>query len=295
MAFVSTHTPGFSFEEMREARTQEQKKTIGLEGDYFSEKLIKDLSNMSDVDVIVIGSDMNTNPEIWSPSFKLFKKAGYKILRTGSPTNVNPQEKSDNLRELDFIFVKENSTLRHPLTSLFKKTFHLQAAIQPKTKPLHSDHPDNPFDPEKNASDHLPIYAGLTLYQKGPLDKFGSTPIIGTLTGCGRFTVGLVASLINTVAWGVLALLSKETTQAKQRLSRTLQHLTMGSIELIPGLKWGLEKLLIKRGVSVTLRETVSPIDSAPLGNRKTLGQLFWSLINQPTPRRERAPSPAAP
>lgn len=293
MAFVSTHTPGFSFDEMKAAPTPEDKERLGLEGDYFSEKLIEILSKMSDVDVIVIGSDMNANPQIWSPRFKLFEKAGFKILHTGSPTNVNPRDESDKLRELDFFFVKENTSLRHRLSSLFKKTVHLhQAVIQPDIKPLHSDRSDNPFDSKKNASDHLPIYAEISTYQKSPIDKLGTTPFIGTLTGCGRLVVGLVASAISTLAWGVFALLSKETTQAKQWLSWSLQHLSMGGIELLPCVKLGLEKHLTKKDASITLRETTSAVNSASIGGRKTLGQLFWSLLNQPNPAPEVNPTP---
>lgn len=296
MAFVSTHTPGFSFDEMHDAKTKESKAQLAREGDHFSSQLIVTLSTMEDVDSIVIGSDMNAHPEVWRHRFRLFSKAGYRILRTRSPTNVNRRGASEQLRELDFIFVKEipsrkRGTLRERITSLFKNSYHLESAMQPSIRPLHSAQGKNPFNPEINASDHLPVFASLTSYQKGPLDRYGSIPLLSTLIGCGRITVALIASLVYTIAWGVLALLSKETTPTKQRLSRSLQHLTMGTLELIPGLKWGLEKLLLRFRATITLRETVSPVDAAPLGNRKTLGQFFWTLIHRPSsPAGEHAP-----
>jgi hypothetical protein len=86
--------------------------------------------------------------------FTILQQQQFKIFRTNTPTNVKPDSDFKE-RELDFIFVREK------VESVFAKikAFFFET-IGPRVEILNNDFLG--FDPEKHASDHLPIFVRIS-------------------------------------------------------------------------------------------------------------------------------------
>ena len=123
---------------------------------------------------------MNAFPEFDKNRFEIFSKKGFKILRTNSSTNVNSSEVKDQKRlnkdlaraqrEIDFIFAKVNASILSQASSILFQSNQNSVEIM-DTKPLD-------FDPENNASDHIPIFAKVSSKNASPsiFDWFSTTP-----------------------------------------------------------------------------------------------------------------------
>lgn len=147
IAFVSAHAPGFSFSKER------LEKEDVADGDRYCSIIAMTLSAVGVCAIQVIGADMNANPEKWGPRFQIFSERGFQVLRTHEKTNVYPQERERQERELDFVMTKISIPPWHKISSLFHKTMKTTAQIQ-TVQPLG-------WDAEANASDHVPVFARI--------------------------------------------------------------------------------------------------------------------------------------
>lgn len=147
---ASLHVPGFSF--MKKKLSNED---LG-DGRIYCEKVLELFEKEGKGADIVVGADMNANPEKKQVDFfKMFRKRNFKLLRTKKPTNVNPKDSQFQQREIDFIFYRPRQpTLIKKVKSLVKGDSFL-GSILPK-RVLE-------FDPKSNMSDHLPISAQFFL------------------------------------------------------------------------------------------------------------------------------------
>lgn len=140
IAIASLHVPGFQF-------TKKVLKEEDIrDGSIYCRLLVKALDQSVKCHKIIC-ADMNTTPEKKGVDwFQLFSKAGYQLLRTKKPTNVNSRDKEDRQRELDYMFYRPKS-LSHQGTMVGK--------MQKKSI--------LGFDEKGNASDHIPVQAKFTI------------------------------------------------------------------------------------------------------------------------------------
>lgn len=98
----------------------------------------------------IIAGDFNSNPELNPARFSPFRK--YSLHRTNKPTNVNPKDKNQPERELDFFLTQSDSS-----NSFFSATKRHNIFFMP-----------SPFsiNPEFNASDHVPLLLAITTENK---------------------------------------------------------------------------------------------------------------------------------
>lgn len=111
-------------------------------------------------DVVCIGGDFNANPEKLPSRFALFAKAGFKLSRTKSTTELNYDQgmseakNNYNKRELDFFLVKDQSkSIMGKIKSIFSRRIVNQKAT---TYGRFADH----------GSDHMPIQSVLHVRSK---------------------------------------------------------------------------------------------------------------------------------
>jgi exonuclease III len=142
--FVSAYVPGFELEKIYFSPKDTN------EGDLYCKEIVKKLSQIGNH--MIIGSDMNANPEKWMPRFEIFSENRFQLHRTNATTNVNPYSDKLKQREIDFIFTKTITifSVWQKIKSLFFSTIQCNASINP-IKPID-------FNVEHNASDHLPIF-----------------------------------------------------------------------------------------------------------------------------------------
>jgi endonuclease/exonuclease/phosphatase family metal-dependent hydrolase len=108
-------------------------------------------------DGVVIGGDMNNNPDNFKDGFTIFENAGYKILDPKVPTNANhiDQKCGYPLRTIDFIF-SSTKPLLASIWSLFFGAFTVTAS---EAKVLEGFD----FTIDSNCSDHLPVVSTITI------------------------------------------------------------------------------------------------------------------------------------
>lgn len=154
VVFVSLHVPGFN---LSKETLDENEKDVIAEGDLYCREVVKKLSEITGSSVLVVGADMNANPEKWAARFTVFSDKGFQVLRTGAYTNVNPTEPNYAEREIDFIFVRENRSLFQKLAAVFCRSVQSVAKIV--------SFQENPlgWDAAINASDHLPVLANISI------------------------------------------------------------------------------------------------------------------------------------
>ncbi len=121
----------------------------------------------------VIGADTNANPEVYEGTayenrFQFLERMGFQTHRTKQPTNVNPRATQQKEREIDFVFTQEmRPTLWQRVQSIFWSSTKNSIEILDK-KPLSIDQ-QTPWNPEKNASDHIPVFARIRYVQQESL------------------------------------------------------------------------------------------------------------------------------
>ncbi len=264
MSFASAHVPGCDF--------NSPTKDSAVSGDRFCRELINYLSDF-DTDLVVIGADMNINPEGWPNRFDIFTRAGYKLVRTNKPTAINRDDEKNQLRELDYFFIKANNKKNyHPIRSLFKSAF-ISGVID---APLCSDNPEVPSDLDKNASDHLPVYMNCSYSPMNFIDAMGSTPFIGSVVSIGRIIASVFAGFVSMFT------LIFSAEHSKRIAAWSLQNLSIGLMELIPGVKMIAEYMLHSKNSSVSLRITNTDVTRQALpGEKITLGQHFYSKLQR--------------
>lgn len=145
---VSGHVPGFTF-----ADPQEE---VIAEGDNYCKAISERLAQLAEPALYIIGADMNGSPENAGDRFQVFVEAGFHVCRTDSPTNLNMKDADQPERELDFILVKEKSSMFSRVAAFFqmKKKASFKVDVEPKSVLS--------WDPEQNSSDHLPICATIS-------------------------------------------------------------------------------------------------------------------------------------
>jgi hypothetical protein len=151
IAFISAHVPGFDF----------SAKNLTIEaadGDLFCKEIVKAVRSMKDCQLHILGSDMNCNPEIWKGRFEIFLEQGFQLWRTHAPTNVNSRDENVREREIDFLLV-----WKEPASKLANLISYL--SLSENTVKATKQYPDLlGWDPEKNPSDHQPIFFELSLF-----------------------------------------------------------------------------------------------------------------------------------
>jgi hypothetical protein len=146
ITFVSAHVPGFDF-------TKEVSDEDAYNGDFYCQAILKKLSEIGNGNIQVIGADMNANPEKWSHRFQEFFDRGFRLYRKNSPTNVNPKDSREQMREIDFIFTK-TSSIWQKIKSIFFSTIQFETTIRNQNS--------IGWDMNVNASDHLPVFIDIS-------------------------------------------------------------------------------------------------------------------------------------
>lgn len=165
IAFASVHAEGYNVEDENKERLEASRDS----GDDLCRQFVNFLQqNTDDCDMQIIGIDLNTNERYWRRRVDIFTNQGFRINQVNEPTNAYAGAKlrANDLKEIDFIFTRNiarpaapvgNSLLSRicaKIKSLFRITF-----VDVVMKPL-----DQTFwNPKKNASDHVPIEARITL------------------------------------------------------------------------------------------------------------------------------------
>lgn len=132
----------------------------GAQGNEDCAAIINWINNeLGHFDYVCIGGDFNASPEGMPTRFKLFENAGFTLLRTSQPTELNYQgcnlpdnPNTFNQRELDYFYVKTQ-----PSPSLLQRVFRKQPKIICKIRPNALENMEN------HGSDHKLIQAGLVL------------------------------------------------------------------------------------------------------------------------------------
>lgn len=161
MTLSSGHVPGFDL------RCKELCKIVTQDGDNYCEALASQLSGP----IQIVGADMNCKPEQSRDRFDAFTKKGFLMQRTNSPTNVNPDQKSDKPidRELDFTFTKSEAPIISRWTkikSIFVSTFNSMTATNlnsMKVGNVQNELFNLKFKPWNNPSDHIPVFTQITI------------------------------------------------------------------------------------------------------------------------------------
>ncbi len=156
LVLVSAHVPGSTI-------TRETCATPEL-GDAYCTKIANALCPLLKSHIVVMGVDMNANPENCPARFALFK--GYDLVRTHKGTAIKFGDSTYSEREIDFVLAHSPFPLIHRMPSvgvtdlyrddgmgLFTCRFHSKSGHD-SVQPLQWDH---------NASDHAPLYAACEL------------------------------------------------------------------------------------------------------------------------------------
>lgn len=147
IAFASIHVPGCSLEKAVTEGTAE-------EGDRHCESVLAEISKIKDVSLYFIGADINVDEEKWAHRFQLFQQGGFTTLRTHRITNVFPNSEHFREKEIDYMFFREIHKFGF-LPSFCKREPEV-------TLDADQDCPVT-FNPETNASDHIPIFATIRI------------------------------------------------------------------------------------------------------------------------------------
>lgn len=122
------------------------------DGDDYCQRIVDELLELN-CTMHIVGADVNANPEKWLPRFEKFTSNQFEVIRKGSATSYNPRSAHYKEREIDFIFVR---TVKNQTNMNYGVKFDDVQSIT--------------WDPQTNASDHLPVFASV--FEKNCFQKF---------------------------------------------------------------------------------------------------------------------------
>ncbi len=151
IAFSSLHSWGFQlYRDDKKIRSYSEIDRVYIKAGI--EYLKEACDNLKDQTYVVIGGDINNNPQNQPKQFELMQERGFEILEPDGPTNINRIDSDYRDRTIDFIFVRQSK----------ESSVSANATKVSLTKTAAKVLPGFDFTVEGNCADHKPVGTVLT-------------------------------------------------------------------------------------------------------------------------------------